>query len=78
MDQSGELIDGVLAPATLGPGASGVAVFMDALAAPTVGKQWLGASVEGWITLIRPDGEDDFPRAPFLVESRALEVEVAA
>jgi hypothetical protein len=76
-DDSGAMIDGVLTPATLRPGASAVAVFMNALEARTAGKQHLGASAEGSITLIRPEGADGFPSADFLLESQPVEVEIA-
>ena len=77
-DDTGELIDGVLVPATLRPGATAVAVFMNAVAARAAGKQLLGASAEGSITLIRPEGPDGFPSADFLLESQPVEVDVAA
>jgi hypothetical protein len=71
------LLGGILTPATLEPGASGQALFAAALAPPEAGPRALGARVEGWMTLARPDGPDSFPQAPFRLETEPREFEIA-
>jgi hypothetical protein len=72
----GQLLGGIYTPATLPPGSIAQAVFGQVPAPQESGTVELGAGVEGWISLLRPDGADDFPQAEFRLENEPLEVEV--
>ena len=66
----GDLVDGLILPATLAPGASATAVFLQALQPRMHGRLSLRGQVEGTISLLRRDeAPPDFPQEPFRLVS---------
>ena len=72
-DASGEMTGGPLTPGTVGAGETVNAVIANALTPPRGGRIAVGASAEGRLTLVGPDGEDEFPSGAFRLEAPQAE-----